>query len=75
MIANRLRNVIGEVISETQTGFIKDRYIFDGILTANESIQWLEQKKKKKGDISKVDFRKAYDDFVKCPSLIICSHK
>lgn len=59
-IANRLKHTIGEVISESQNGFIKDRYIFDGILTANECAQWLKQKKKK-GTLLKLDFSKVYD--------------
>jgi hypothetical protein len=37
LLANRLRMVIGSVISEAQTIFIKDRQILDGILIANES--------------------------------------
>lgn len=52
--------VIGEAISDNQSGFIQDRYIFDGILIANESIQWLKRKRKR-GALFKVDFRKAYD--------------
>jgi hypothetical protein len=37
LLANRLRMVIGSVISEAQTIFIKDMQILDGILIANES--------------------------------------
>lgn len=47
VIANRLKHVIGEVIGETQTGFIQGRFFHDGILTARESIHWLKKKRKK----------------------------
>lgn len=35
VLANRLRAVMGSVISETQTAFVKDRQILDGISIAN----------------------------------------
>jgi hypothetical protein len=38
LLANRLRTVIGSVISDTQTTFIKGRQILDGILVANEVV-------------------------------------
>ncbi|MCI31076.1 cysteine-rich receptor-like protein kinase, partial [Trifolium medium] len=38
MLANRLRLVIGSVISESQTTFVKDRQILDGILITNEVV-------------------------------------
>ncbi|GAU46950.1 hypothetical protein TSUD_180540 [Trifolium subterraneum] len=38
VLANRLRLVIGSVISESQTAFVKDRQILDGILIANEAV-------------------------------------
>ena len=38
MLANRLRQVMGTVISETQTAFVKDRQILDSILIANEAV-------------------------------------
>lgn len=48
------------MIGETQTGFVEQRQIPDGLITANEEVRWLE-KKKKKGALFKVDFRKTYD--------------
>jgi len=38
VLANRLRSVIGTVISDAQSAFIKDRQILDGILVANEVV-------------------------------------
>jgi hypothetical protein len=60
LLANRLRLVIGSVISESQIAFVKDRQILDGILIANEVVD--EARKSKKELLSfKVDFEKAYD--------------
>lgn len=60
VLANKIKPVLGEVISENQTGFIQARYIADGILTINESVYWLKRKKKLDA-IFKVNFKKAYD--------------
>ncbi|CAJ2652820.1 unnamed protein product [Trifolium pratense] len=60
VLANRLRHVIGSVISESQTAFVKNRQILDGILIANEVV---DEARKAKKDLMlfKVDFEKAYD--------------
>jgi hypothetical protein len=60
LLANRLRMVIGSVISETQTTFVKDRQILDGILIANEVVDEARRAKKELM-LFKVDFEKAYD--------------
>ncbi|CAJ2657018.1 unnamed protein product [Trifolium pratense] len=60
VLANRLRLVIGSVISEAQTAFVKDRQILDGILVANEVVDEA-QRSKKELMLFKVDFEKAYD--------------
>jgi hypothetical protein len=60
VLANRLRLVIGSVISEPQTAFVKDRQILDGILIANEVVDDA-RKTKKELLLFKVDFEKAYD--------------
>ncbi|GAU27940.1 hypothetical protein TSUD_146550 [Trifolium subterraneum] len=60
VLANRLRLVIGSVISESQTAFVKDRQILDGILIANELVDEA-RKSKKELMLFKVDFEKAYD--------------
>ncbi|GAU12613.1 hypothetical protein TSUD_132230 [Trifolium subterraneum] len=60
VLANRLRLVIGSVISESQTAFVKERQILDGILIANEVVDEA-RKSKKELMLFKVDFEKAYD--------------
>ncbi|GKD30297.1 cysteine-rich receptor-like protein kinase [Tanacetum coccineum] len=52
--------MVGNVVGEVQNAFIKRRYILDGVLIANETMEYLK-KKKEKGLIFKVDFEKAYD--------------
>jgi hypothetical protein len=59
VLANRLRLVIGSVISESQTTFMRDRQILDGILIANEIVDEAP-KSKKELMLFKVDFDKAY---------------
>jgi len=48
------------VISESQSTFVKDRQILDGILIANEVVDEA-RKSKKEMMLFKVDFEKAYD--------------
>jgi len=60
VLANRLRLVIGKVISETQSAFVKDRQILDGVLIAIEVVDEA-RKMKKELLLFKVDFEKAYD--------------
>ncbi|KAK2421774.1 hypothetical protein QL285_032366 [Trifolium repens] len=38
VLANRLRQVVGSVVSEVQSTFVKERQILDGILVANEVV-------------------------------------
>lgn len=60
VLANRLRVVIGLVILDSQSTFIKGRQILDGILVANEVVDEA-RKHKKELLLFKVDFEKAYD--------------
>jgi hypothetical protein len=60
VLANRLRLIIGRVVSETQSAFVKERQILDGILIANEVVDEA-QKTKRELLLFKVDFEKAYD--------------
>ncbi|MCI62351.1 cysteine-rich receptor-like protein kinase, partial [Trifolium medium] len=60
VLANRLRLVVGGVIYETQSAFVKDRQILDGILLVNEVVDEA-RKFMKELLLFKVDFEKAYD--------------
>jgi hypothetical protein len=60
VLANRLRMVIGIVISESQTAFVIDRQILDGIFIANELVDEA-RKAKRELLLFKVDFKKACD--------------
>jgi hypothetical protein len=55
----RLDNVMNRIINRSQSGFLKDRNIMDGILALHEILH--DTKIKKKGFILKLDFEKAYD--------------
>ena len=60
VMANRLKKVIGKVVSPDQNVFVKGRQILDVSLIANEVIDvW--QKMSEKGLIYKLDIEKAYD--------------
>jgi hypothetical protein len=60
VLANRLRQVIGSVVSEVQSTFVKNRQILNGILIANEVVDEA-RKTKKELLMFKVDFEKEYD--------------
>jgi len=57
VLACRLRSVIGSVVSDTQSAFIKGRQIMDGILVANEIVDEARRCKKEL-ILFKVDSRK-----------------
>ena len=60
VLANRLRGVLGSVISESQSTFVKGKQILDGILIANEAVDEARRLNKELL-MFKVDFEKAYD--------------
>ena len=60
LLANILRLVMSSVVAETQSAFVKNRQILDGILIANEVVDEA-CKLKKELMLFKVDFEKAYD--------------
>ncbi|XP_071729111.1 uncharacterized protein [Rutidosis leptorrhynchoides] len=59
-LSNRLRKVVPSVVGVEQSAFLKGRYILAGVLISNETIDYIKRKRGK-GIIFKVDFKKAFD--------------
>ncbi|XP_071694261.1 uncharacterized protein [Rutidosis leptorrhynchoides] len=60
ILSNRLRKVLPSLVGAEQSAFLKGRFILDGVLIANETIDFLKSHRNK-GFIFKVDFEKAFD--------------
>lgn len=60
VLAERVKQVISSLIGEVQSAFIGGRSILDGVLIANEVVDYCKRVKQK-GLLFKVDFEKAYD--------------
>lgn len=60
VLTNRLVPIADKVIGRNQTGFIKGRNIFEGVIILHEVLHELKRSKSK-GLILKIDFEKAYD--------------
>ena len=60
VLANRLKKVVGKVVSSAQNAFIEGRQILDATLIANEAIDFL-LKRNESGVLCKLDIEKAYD--------------
>lgn len=60
LLVNRLRLVIGGVVSDTQSAFVKNKQTLDGILIVNKVVDEA-RKSKKELLMFMVNFEKAYD--------------
>ncbi|XP_022014063.1 uncharacterized protein LOC110913550 [Helianthus annuus] len=60
ILANRLKQVISHLKTDTQTTYVEGRSILEGSLIVNELVSWAK-KSKGKMLLFKVDFEKAFD--------------
>jgi hypothetical protein len=58
---NKLAPVAEHIINKTQTAFMKNRHIMEGVRVLHEILHEVK-KKKMSGVLFKVDFKKAYDN-------------
>ena len=63
VLANRLKEILKEVIDETQSAFMPGKSITDNVLVAFETMHCIDQKRKGKEAmmVVKLDMSKAYD--------------
>ncbi|GKV22035.1 hypothetical protein SLEP1_g31939 [Rubroshorea leprosula] len=60
VLGNRLKSVISEIVSETQSAFVGGRQLVDSVLVLNEVVDEFK-KTKQPAFVFKADFEKAYD--------------
>nr|GEY93610.1 RNA-directed DNA polymerase, eukaryota [Tanacetum cinerariifolium] len=60
VLANRLMEVISDLVSDTQSAFVSERQTLDGPFILDELLQWCKRRNKQTM-FFKVDFAKAYD--------------
>lgn len=63
VLANRLKVILPDVISEIQSSFVLGRSISDNVLVAFETLHFMKMKNRgQEGDVAlKLDISKAYD--------------
>lgn len=61
LLVNRMKTVMGKLVSKSQTTFIPGRQMQDEIVVLNEIVDF-SRRKRKKCMLLKVDFEKAYDN-------------
>uniref|UniRef100_A0A803PZR9 Reverse transcriptase domain-containing protein n=1 Tax=Cannabis sativa TaxID=3483 RepID=A0A803PZR9_CANSA len=59
-LATRLKYILGDTISDTQSAFVEGRQILDSVMIANETVEDYRSRGKS-GMVFKIDFEKAYD--------------
>jgi hypothetical protein len=60
LLANRLKRVLGKLISKCQSAFLPQRQILDGVVVLNEILD-LAKRRRDECLLFKVDFERAYD--------------
>ena len=60
VLANRRKNVLGDIINDHQSGFLKGRCILDSIASTQQVIQF-SKRNGNSGYMLKPNFEKAYD--------------
>ncbi|XP_043697429.1 uncharacterized protein LOC122648258, partial [Telopea speciosissima] len=65
VLSNRLQGVIGQVVSDCQSTFIKGRSIVENILVCHDVVRGIEQKGTSPTAILKIDLHKAYDSLTR----------
>ena len=60
VLANRIKRVMGLIISQSHNVFVEGRQILEEVLIANEAVDSI-LRRKEKGIVCKLDIEKAYD--------------
>ncbi|CAN1860134.1 Transposon TX1 uncharacterized 149 kDa protein [Linum perenne] len=61
-LANRLKDLMPDLVHRSQTSFVPDRHITDNIIIVQEVVHSMHAKKGKQGSmLLKIDLAKAYD--------------